>query len=171
MTSVVLRTPEPRSLTRSTWQPSFLFDDLLSWDPFADARLAIAQVAAPFTPAVEVSETANDYRFSVDLPGVEEKDVEITVEGERLIIRGKREAEAREEGATYHAYERSYGGFARTFTLPAAADMDRCEAQLHNGVLTITIPRRESHRPRKISLKSIGSKLKGILGGAKQTEA
>ncbi len=84
---------------------------------------------------------------------------------------GARRAEQRQEGETYYAYERRYGSFSRSFTLPEGVDVENAEADLKNGVLTIAIPKRPEHQPRKISLKSIGDKVKGVLGGKEKGQA
>ena len=74
-------------------------------------------------------------------------------------------SEEREEGETYYTYERSYGSFARSFTLPEGADAEQVEAELKDGVLTISVAKKTEHQERKISLKGIGDKVKAVLGG------
>src|SRR5262249_28171530 len=124
-----------------------------------------------FTPRFEVKETKDAYLFKADLPGIVDKDVDISLTGNRLTVSGKREAEKREESDTYYAYERSYGTFSRAFTLPEGADVEHADADLSHGVLTVSIPKRPEHQPRKISLKGIGEKVKGALGGKDKGQA
>jgi HSP20 family protein len=124
-----------------------------------------------FSPRFEVKETKNAYVFKADLPGLEEKDLEITVTGSRVTVSGKREAENKNEGETYYAYERSYGSFSRSFTLPEGADADHAEADLRNGVLTLSIPKLPEHQPKKISVKGLGDKVKGVLGSKEKGTA
>jgi HSP20 family protein len=86
-------------------------------------------------------------------------------------VSGRREGEAREGTDSYYVYERRYGAFQRSFTLPDGADLDACEAELKNGVLFISIPKRADHRSRSISITAIGEKVKGRLGGKDKGQA
>jgi len=134
-------------------RPFRLFRDLLGWDPFREME----QVLAPppwvtFIPDIEVKETSDAYLLRADVPGVRESDLEISVTGSRLTISGKREEEKREEGESYFACERAYGSFTRSFTLPDGADMDRIAADLKDGVLTVTVPKRPGTEARKIAI-------------------
>ncbi len=106
-----------------------------------------------FSPAFEVKETKEGYSFKADLPGVAEKDVEVTRTGNRLAISGKREAERQDKGETYYACERSYGSFTRTFTLPDGIDGERIRAELKDGVLSVLVPKLPEAKPQKIAIK------------------
>jgi HSP20 family protein len=146
--------------------------DLMRWDPFAEMFPTVNRLeSVTFAPRFEVKETKDAYVFKGDLPGIDEKDLDITLTGNRLTVSGKREAEQRQENDTYYAYERSYGSFSRSFTLPEGADFEHCEADLSNGVLTLSVPKRPEHQPKKISLKAIGEKVKGALGGKENGQA
>jgi len=79
--------------------------------------------------------------FKADLPGVKESDIEVSLVGNRLAISGKREGEKEEKAETYYAYERSYGSFTRTFTLPSDIDSAHIKAELKNGELTVVVPK------------------------------
>lgn len=156
------------SLTR--WQPNNqmsrkeqgtdpLFGELLrSFDdvwrevdaPFALLRSNMFQTEA--TPAVDISESEEALYVTVDVPGYESKDIDVTVEGDVLRICGK--AERREDrGLTHHRVERRHQSFERTFSLPATVDPRKTEAACKNGVLTITLPKREEARPKSITVK------------------
>jgi HSP20 family protein len=137
---------------------------MFGWDPFAEMMPSVPDVQG-FVPRFEVKETKDAYVFRADLPGIDEKDLELTMTGNRLTIAGKREAETRKEEETWYAYERSYGSFTRSFTLPEGADVEHAEGELKNGVLTVTIAKRPEHQPKKINLKSIGEKVRTVLGG------
>ncbi|HEY1954335.1 MAG TPA: HSP20 family small heat-shock protein [Polyangiaceae bacterium] len=102
--------------------------------------------------AFDVKDTPQAFVFHADVPGLKEKDLEVQINGNRLTIRGKREAEREEPGHTYYAYERSYGSFARTFTLPESADVQKCGADLKDGVLTVTVPKKASEQPRTVAV-------------------
>jgi len=151
--------------TPTVLDPFGVMREFMNWDPFAEMAPSLTRSGeAVFSPRFEVKETNSAYVFKTDLPGIEEKDLGITLTGKRLTVSGKRVAERQEEGETFYAYERSYGSFSRSFTLPEGADADHAEADLRNGVLTITVPKLPEHQPKRISLKGLGEKVKGILG-------
>ena len=106
--------------------------------------------AGEFLPRVDVSETGKEVRITAELPGLDEKDVEVTVTNNMLTIKGEKEEE---EGDYYHS-ERSYGYFDRTIALPQGIDADNAKAKFKKGVLKVTIPKKpeaQSSR-RKIEL-------------------
>ena len=88
-----------------------------------------------------------------DLPGVAESDLDIAVHNNVLTVSGTRQAEERKEDESYALYERQFGSFSRSFSLPDTADGERIEAKLENGVLTLSIAKRAEAKPRKIALK------------------
>ena len=128
--------------------PYALARELLNWDPFFAARPASA-----FSPAFEVKETTDSFVLRADLPGVDEKDLDIAVHNGTLTVSGSRQAEERKEGESYALYERQYGSFSRSFALPDMADGERIDANLVNGVLTLTIAKKAEAKPRKIAIK------------------
>jgi HSP20 family protein len=121
--------------------------ELLSWDPFFSGRPASA-----FSPAFEVKETNEAFVLKADLPGVAEADLDIAVHNNVLTVSGTRQAEERREGESYALYERQFGSFSRSFSLPDMADGERIEAKLDRGVLTLTITKKAEAKPRKIAL-------------------
>jgi HSP20 family protein len=123
--------------------------DLLSWDPF----FAGTRQASAFVPAFEVKETNEAFILKGDLPGVAESDLDIAVHNNILTVSGSRQSEERKEGESYALYERQYGSFSRSFSLPDTADGERVEAKLDVGVLTLTIWKKAEAKPRKIALK------------------
>ncbi len=168
MANLVRRT---QAQTPIAWEPLRLMRDMMGWDPFAEMLPSVTPSEVVFAPSFEVKETKDAYVFKADLPGVKEEDLEITVTGNRLTVSGKREAEKREESDRFYAFERSYGTFTRTFTLPDSADVEHVDADLTNGVLTISIAKRPESQPKKVSLKGIGEKIKSALGGTKEKGA
>ncbi len=137
-------------------EPARLFDpfeamrDMMRWDPFAELMPGTSGLA--FAPSFDVKETGDAYVFTADLPGVKESDLELSLTGSRLTISGKREEEKKEEGERWYTYERSYGTFSRSFTLPEGVDAEHAEAHLKEGVLRVSIPKLPELKPRKIEL-------------------
>jgi HSP20 family protein len=128
--------------------PYSLARELLGWDPFFGGR----QVSA-FAPTFEVKETTEAFLIKADLPGVDEKNLDINLHNGVLTVAGHRDAEERKEGETFALYERQYGSFTRSFALPDVADGDRIDAKLEQGVLTLSIPKKAEAKPRKIAVK------------------
>jgi HSP20 family protein len=135
----------PRQVSRD---PFHMARELLSWDPIFGGRPATA-----FSPAFEVKETNDAFVLKADLPGVAEDNLDIAVHNNVLSVSGSRQPEERQEGETYALYERQFGSFSRSFSLPDLADGDRIEANLAAGVLTLTIGKKAEAKPRKIALK------------------
>ena len=96
----------------------------------------------PVAAETDLSGDHDGLRLDIELPGVEEKDIEILVDGQNLIVRGEKRATHEVEGRTFYIAERIYGRFERVFRLPPEVDPERATARCRNGVLTITVPRR-----------------------------
>jgi len=141
-------------------EPSRLLDplemvrDLMGWDPFRELGVVGSRSLA-FVPSFEVKETKEGYVFKADLPGIKEKDLDISLTGNRLTVSGKREEEQRKEEERYFTYERSYGTFSRSFTLPEGIDGDSVLAELKDGELTLTLAKKPEVKARKIELKTV----------------
>ncbi|MDX1512912.1 MAG: Hsp20/alpha crystallin family protein [Gammaproteobacteria bacterium] len=107
-----------------------------------------------WTPAVDIKEEENQFVITADVPGVDPKDIEVTMENGVLTIKGERgsESDTRENG--YRRVERLHGTFYRRFALPDYADADNISANCKNGVLILTVPKTEAVKPRKIAVKS-----------------
>jgi HSP20 family protein len=103
-----------------------------------------------------VTEDDNAYEITAEMPGVEEKDVEITVKDDRLTLRGEKKSEKEEKKKDYHMTERSYGAFERSFHLPADVAADKIRADFEKGVLTLTLPKtpEAKSKERKIAIKA-----------------
>jgi HSP20 family protein len=172
MANLIRRSEDQSAQTPAAWEPLQLMREFLGWDPFAEMMPSLSlRQEAVFSPRFEVKETKDGYVFHADLPGIADKDLDITLTGNRLTVSGKREAVQHQEGDRFYAYERTYGSFTRSFTLPEGANVDGADADLKNGVLTVSIPKRSEHQPRKITLKAIGEKVKGALGGKDKGQA
>lgn len=128
--------------------PYELARDLLSWDPFFTPRAAVA-----FAPAFDLTERADAFVLRADVPGVDDKDLDIAVHDGVLTVSGSRQAEDRQEDDRRPIHERRFGAFRRSFSLPETADGERIEAALANGVLTLTVAKKAEVKPRKIAIK------------------
>jgi HSP20 family protein len=138
------------------WDPFQRMQELMGLDPFEVMNQWLTgagrEGGLTFVPSFEVKETKDAFIFKADLPGVDEKDLEITLTGDRITVSGKRESEKREESDRFYAYERSYGSFSRAFTLPEGVNPDAVNAELKNGVLTIKLPKRPEMQPKRITV-------------------
>ena len=139
----------PRSSSLSRWNS---FDDLdRVFDNFF--RNAMSNVHLPgtgltdLTVKMNISETDKAYTITAELPGLEQKDVSLTVDDGLLTISGEKTQENEEEGKTFHRIERSYGKFTRTLQLPADTDENGINATMKNGVLSVVVAKAE--KPEK----------------------
>lgn len=105
-----------------------------------------------WAPAVDVSEDENALTFTAEVPGFSKDDLHISIENGMLSLSGERSLEGKRE--EYNRVERTYGKFERSFSLPSTVDANKIQADLKNGLLTITVPRREEARPRRISVQA-----------------
>jgi HSP20 family protein len=101
---------------------------------------------------LDVSENENDFVVKGSLPGVKPEDVQITVHGDTLTIQGESKSAEEKKGEHWHLRERRFGSFQRSVSLPTAVDSERAEAQFEHGVLTLTLPKSESAKPRQIKI-------------------
>ncbi|HTR19773.1 MAG TPA: Hsp20/alpha crystallin family protein [Gemmatimonadales bacterium] len=109
---------------------------------------------AAWVPPVDVMEEKDGLRIMAELPGVKPEDVKISLEGNVLTIHGSKQQLAEEHTERVHRYERTYGAFERTFTLPATVDANAIKARYEHGVLTVTLPKEEKAKPRQIPLEA-----------------
>jgi HSP20 family protein len=112
--------------------------------------------AALLQPQLDITETKSAYEIAIEVPGVDQDDLELSVQDGLLTIRGEKRQEKREDGECCHRVERSYGAFQRELSLPADADADRIKASVRNGVVRIKVPRRADAVPsaRRIAISS-----------------
>jgi HSP20 family protein len=157
------QTEAPAAVARRQWDPFRVAREMLGWDPFQDGRPLLSGDIAAYAPAFDVKETKDAFVFKADVPGVKEEDLEITTTGNRLSISGKREEEKEDKQGkqdTYYAYERSFGSFTRTFTLPDEADVAHIKAELKNGEVTVVIPKAPAAVAKRIPVAA-GDRPKG----------
>lgn len=126
-----------------------IFDRFLSWSPF---EREVSELA--WYPSVDVSETPTDVIVKAEIPGVDPKDIEVTICGDSLTIKGERKKEEEQKDENYHRIERSYGAFARTLKLPVEVDQDKAEAIYKDGILKLTLPKIKPEPAKKIEIKT-----------------
>jgi HSP20 family protein len=123
-----------------------VFQDSLS-------RLFSEPASRPWSPAVDIFETANELVLKADLPEVDPKNVGIQIENGTLTLKGERKFEEKSGKAAHHRMERGYGQFVRAFTLPETIDPEKVNADYRNGVLTVTLPKKEVAKPRTVNIQ------------------
>jgi len=136
----------------------------LSWDPLREMEQlerdwsklfsGFGRAAAVKYPPVNVFTSEEDVVVTSELPGVNPEDVDLTITGDVLTLKGTRRRQEIGEGQTWHRRERGYGDFYRTIQLPYNVDSAKVEAKYNKGILRITLPRAEADKPRKISVKT-----------------
>lgn len=131
------------------------------FDPFANLRLfedAVTRMfsepsaSRPWSPAVDIFETENELVVKADLPEVEQKDIDVRVENQTLTISGERSFAHEQTSKGYHRIERGYGKFTRSFAVPQSFDTEKVGAAFRNGVLTVTLPKKEAAKPKQIKV-------------------
>ena len=144
---------------------------LTRWDPFRDLvtlqdrmnRLFDESVrnvrtgdealsSATWSPAVDIYETANEVVVKAELPEVNQSDIDIQVENNTLTLRGERKFDKETKQENFHRIERAYGVFSRSFTLPSTVDQERIKADYKDGILRISLPKREASKPKQIKV-------------------
>jgi HSP20 family protein len=107
-----------------------------------------------FVPATDVYEDEHSITLKMEIPGIEEKDLDIRLENNTLTVRGERNFEKEEKEENFHRIERSYGSFVRSFTLPNTVESDKVEANYANGILKIRLAKREEAKPKQIKVNA-----------------
>lgn len=143
---------------------------IVKWDPFrgfltspdrfnqffneAFSNFMNSEPPAPkaWTPSVDIYETEHSVILKAELPGIDPKDVDARIEDGTLYLRGERKQESEVKEENYHRTERSYGSFLRTFTLPKSVDTENVKADYKDGVLTLTLAKREEAKPKTIKI-------------------
>ena len=154
---------------------------IVRYDPFRDLRTLQDEVNRLFStnigrafgdegiargawnPSVDIYENKDQIVLEAELPGMNREDFDLTVENNVITLRGERRFEKKDDGDNYHRVERSYGSFTRSFTLPQTVSADGAQAEYRNGVLRVTLPKREEVKARRIEIagESAGGEQKG----------
>jgi HSP20 family protein len=124
-----------------------LFDDVFDGFGLPSAFGPVLR-QMPAAPKIDVSETDNEIQITAEMPGIDQNDVDVLLEDDRLIIRGEKKEEREDKDRNYHVRERVQGAFSRTLPLPFAPDPNQVKAEFRNGVMTITIP-----KPQEVNQK------------------
>lgn len=137
------------------WNPTTAY--LTGREPFARMFDSVfnamqGEETRSWVPPVDIQETGEAYLFHAELPGLTKDDINITLENNVLRVSGERKPEKDVKKESYHRIERTYGTFTRTFTMPTQVDSDKVLAAFANGVLTVTVPKSERAKPRKIEI-------------------
>ena len=140
------------------WKP--LKDELSTFRKEMDSlwnrafrEIALGRVSeTDWQPSADIAETADSITVKAELPGLEAKDIEVTLSGDLLTIKGEKKKEEEKKNEKYHSTERFHGMFERSFGLPAGVKMDKVEAKFDKGVLTITLPKTEEAKTKEIKI-------------------
>jgi HSP20 family protein len=143
---------------------------IVRYDPFRDLRTLQEEVNRLFStnltrafgdegigrgawaPSVDIYENKDQIVLEAELPGMKQEDFDLSIENNVITIRGERKFEKTDETDNYHRVERSYGSFTRSFTLPQTVSSEGANAEYNNGVLRVTLPKREETKPRRIQV-------------------
>ena len=106
-----------------------------------------------FAPPVDVYEDEHNITLKIEVPGIDEKDIDVRIENNTLTVHGERKFEKEEKDKKYHRIERSYGNFLRSFTLPDGADGSKASAEFQDGVLKVHLPKSEKAKPKAVEVK------------------
>jgi HSP20 family protein len=157
---------------------------IVRYDPFRDLRTLQEEVNRLFStnltrgfaeesigrgawnPSVDIYENKDQIVLEAELPGMNREDFELSVENNVITLRGERQFEKKDDSDNYHRVERSYGSFTRSFTLPQTVSADGATAEYRNGVLRVTLPKREETKARRIEIAG-----EGAASAAKTIEA
>lgn len=110
------------------------------------------ETTSPWKPAVDITESDDEFRVTAELPGVSADDIDVEVEEDELVLRGEKQTQTEEEGEDYHITERSYGEFFRRFSLPSSVDAEKVTAEMKDGELVVRLPKTEQATGRKIEI-------------------
>jgi len=124
-----------------------------------------------WTPSVDIYESEDEIVLEAELPGMKREDFEVSIENNVVTLKGSRRFEKKDEGDNYHRVERSYGTFTRSFSLPRSVSAENTQADFTNGVLRVSLPKKEEAKARKIEVTGESDDVKAIDTEAKATNA
>ena len=154
--STAISKPGPRQV-KSVFHP---FDTLRQQFDDLFGRLATdwegKWLTSEFKAACDLSETADAFQVRMDVPGIKPEEITVQVTGDKVQVSGERKEEKEEKGKTFHHTERRTGSFLETIVLPSAVQDEKVQAEFHDGVLTITLPKTEASKTRTVKVKANG---------------
>jgi len=156
----------PQGITRLRSELERLFDRFFGpeWGSFSGlGRGMLSALPSPqsgWMPSVDVTDSEREFTVRAELPGLDAKDIDVSVSGNRLVLSGEKKEEHEEKGKAFFRSERRYGTFRRAIPLPAGADPDRIRAEYDQGVLVVHVEKSEAVRPKRIEVSSPGTKTK-----------
>jgi HSP20 family protein len=123
------------------------------WDSFFGERPFPRIWEREWAPSLDVSETKNTFVVKAEVPGIDAKDVDISLSGDVLTIKGEKKQEREDKEEDYHLVERSYGGFSRSVRLPAEVESGKIKASYENGILKVILPKSEKAKAKEVKIK------------------
>jgi HSP20 family protein len=123
------------------------------WDRFVGESPLARRITGEWWPTVDVSETKDNFVIKAELPGIDEKDVSVTISGDVLTIKGEKKKEEEEKDEHHYRAERYYGSFQRSFQLPSSVKADKIEADFDKGILKVTLPKVEEAKKKEVKIK------------------
>ena len=132
--------------TLQLWEP--LLEDFWSLPDIFNSRWA----KKGWSPSVDICEDKEGVKITAELPGLKKNDVKISVDDGVLTLHGERKFEKEDKTKEYHRVERAYGSFTRSFTLPVNVQADQIDAKMEEGILTISLPKKEESKPKEIEI-------------------
>jgi len=123
------------------------------FEPFGRVASDEDLVSGTWVPPVDVAETQEHILVRAEVPGMRQEDIQIEFENGLLTLRGERKLDKSDTGVTYHRVERTYGNFSRSFTLPRTVDPEKISAAYRDGVLEVTVPKKEEAKPKQIRIE------------------
>ena len=123
------------------------------WENFFGERPLTRMWAREWAPSLDVSETRDNFVVKAEVPGIDAKDIDISLTGDVLTIKGEKRQEKEEKEEDYHLVERSYGSFSRSVRLPAEVESNKIKASYKNGILNITLPKSEKVKAKEVKIK------------------
>ena len=157
MSSMITRWDPFRELSQLQDRMDRLFRDNVNYGAGREESLT----QSSFVPPVDVYEDEHNVTLKLEVPGIDQKDLDIRLENNTLVVRGERKFEKEEKEENFHRIERRYGSFARTFRLPNTVDAEKVDAAYDKGILKITLAKRAEAKPKQIK---VGSGLKTLQG-------
>jgi HSP20 family protein len=144
MSKELIKWPQVPSFTSLRDEMNQLFDEFWRRRPFFEAG---------WCPELDMAETSENIIIKVEIPGLDPKDIDISISGDTLTLKGEKKEEKKENDRYYHRVERRYGVFTRSVVLPESVDTENVKAECKNGILEVTLPKVEKAKPKKIAVK------------------